>query len=418
MLTRTTKRPSQNSSSSRQCQVPGLVQRRHVLAPATRQPANQTPQQAETGYHFGDIPVLQPKLRMGQPNDRYEQEADRVADQIMGMPQPGSQFNPVLQKSQADSAMRLSATQARLVPAVSPGFLSSASSTRDSGRPLPTSSRTFFESRFGHDFSQVRIHDNPGAANMAHSISARAFIMGRDIRFATGQYQPETSQGKKLLAHELTHVVQQGWAGQNKRHEAKSTEAHQPAGSTYSTNGTGQVPIVAAPVSGAAPNIQASFISFALKMGAKKVATGTLKNFIKTQIRGKINKIAIKRLSKKFAKEADDLIGILEDPWWATAIGFIPVIGDAFDLGRVPYQIQKAMKAADRLEAKVKKILQIQGQRAGTLVLESIKKVKGYPSELEHLTYTEIVKMAGSSAAARKMKKLIEQEHRLFEKPK
>jgi hypothetical protein len=77
------------------------------------------------------------------------------------------------------------------------------------GRPLPESSRVFFEQRLGHDFSKVRIHADTGAANTARALNAKAFTLGHDIVFARNQYAPETTSGRLLLAHELTHVVQQ-----------------------------------------------------------------------------------------------------------------------------------------------------------------------------------------------------------------
>ena len=165
------------------------------------------------------------------------------------------------------------------------------------------------------------------------------------------------------------------------------------------------------------PGIQASFISFAVKMGTKRVALGILKNFIKTQIKDKIQKIAIKKFAKQFVKEADDLVGILEDPWWATAIGFIPIVGDAFDLARVPKQIANAIKKADALEEKVKKILRIQGKKAGDLIPATLKKSDSYMSELENRTYADIIEMAeGGTSQAKKMKKLTEQTQRLMDK--
>ena len=77
------------------------------------------------------------------------------------------------------------------------------------GSPLPETTRAFFEPRFGADFSQVRVHTGARAEETAKSISARAFTLGRDITFGTGQYAPESSEGQRLLAHELTHVAQQ-----------------------------------------------------------------------------------------------------------------------------------------------------------------------------------------------------------------
>jgi hypothetical protein len=77
------------------------------------------------------------------------------------------------------------------------------------GAPLPAAIRAFFEPRFGVDFSQVRLHTDSLAADTAKSINAKAFTVGRDIAFSAGQYAPESSAGQHLLAHELTHVVQQ-----------------------------------------------------------------------------------------------------------------------------------------------------------------------------------------------------------------
>lgn len=168
------------------------------------------------------------------------------------------------------------------------------------------------------------------------------------------------------------------------------------------------------------PIVQASFISFVVKMGAKKASLAILKKFIKEQIKDKITKIAVKKFTKQFAKEADNLLGILEDPWWVTAIGFIPVIGDGFDLVRVPKQIKTAINKANALEERVKKVLRIQGMKAGELIPGKFKNVKDYPTELEGRTYAEIVDLAsgGSTLAdkAKTMKKLIEQTHRLMEK--
>ena len=77
------------------------------------------------------------------------------------------------------------------------------------GSPLSEATRSFFEPRFGADFSQVRVHTDPQAAETARSINAKAFTVGRNIAFGSGQYAPHSHEGQKILAHELTHVVQQ-----------------------------------------------------------------------------------------------------------------------------------------------------------------------------------------------------------------
>jgi hypothetical protein len=85
----------------------------------------------------------------------------------------------------------------------------------ESGRPLDDSSRAFMEPRFGHDFSRVRVHTDERAAESARSVNALAYTVGRDVVFGAGQYQPGTAEGRRLLAHELTHVVQQESGGEH-----------------------------------------------------------------------------------------------------------------------------------------------------------------------------------------------------------
>src|SRR5262249_29965020 len=77
------------------------------------------------------------------------------------------------------------------------------------GQPLDAGTRAFMEPRFGHDFSQVRIHADERAAESARAVNALAYTVGRDVVFGEGRYEPGTSEGRRLLAHELTHVVQQ-----------------------------------------------------------------------------------------------------------------------------------------------------------------------------------------------------------------
>ncbi|MGB8341278.1 MAG: DUF4157 domain-containing protein [Chthoniobacterales bacterium] len=80
---------------------------------------------------------------------------------------------------------------------------------RSPGQPLDSSTKAFFESRFAHDFGKVRVHAGEMAAKSAEAVNARAYTVGGDIVFGTGQYRPEENEGRRLLAHELTHVCQQ-----------------------------------------------------------------------------------------------------------------------------------------------------------------------------------------------------------------
>jgi hypothetical protein len=90
---------------------------------------------------------------------------------------------------------------------------SAAAYSAGSGAALDTASRRFFEPRFGFNFDQVRVHTDPKAAESARAINARAYTVGRDIAFGAGMYAPGTESGRRLLAHELTHVVQQSNSG-------------------------------------------------------------------------------------------------------------------------------------------------------------------------------------------------------------
>ena len=142
---------------------------------------------------------VQPRLEIGAVNDPLEREADVAAKRVMQMSEPRApQGNLVQSKAQA----------APTTPA-SPRLESGLNSLNGGGAPLDTSSRAFFEPRFGQDFSQVRIHTGANAAQMNESLNAKAFTLGNNIAFAPNQYSANTSTGRNLLGHELAHVVQQ-----------------------------------------------------------------------------------------------------------------------------------------------------------------------------------------------------------------
>ena len=180
-------------------------------------------------------PMVQPRLVVGPVNDPYEQEADRVAEQVMRTPDtevaktseasPG----PVIQRlcteceEDEEKVQRQSegeeeeeqSVQAKREGGPTGGEISAKQTAeietiKSGGEPLNPSSRNFFEQRFGHDFSNVRIHSDERAAQSAKSIDAQAYTNGPHIVFGAGHYSPHTHAGQKLLAHELTHVIQQG----------------------------------------------------------------------------------------------------------------------------------------------------------------------------------------------------------------
>ena len=161
---------------------------------------------------------IQAKLQVSTPGDQYEQEADRVADTVMRMSdgntlqrQPLEKEEKPLEKraGEEDETVHRKAEDGNHLE-VSPQTETQVDTLRGGGQPLPESMRAHFEPRFGYDFSGVRLHTGSDGAKAANAVSAKAFTLGSDIAFAAGQYSPETSSGKRLLAHELTHVVQQG----------------------------------------------------------------------------------------------------------------------------------------------------------------------------------------------------------------
>jgi uncharacterized protein DUF4157 len=239
-------------------------QNRQVVSPA--QPDRATPRSAHAEHpllvqqqawgnqamqrllHAG---AIQAKLTVNQPGDQYEQEADRVAERVLRMPDPTSPATvssqahaPHVQcmcphreeklhrQTQAPQIQRMcpecenelhrqpraeedeaQALQAKEVPdrtpEVTPDVQAQVNTIRGGGQPLPESVRAFFEPRFGYDFSQMRIHTDALAAESARAVSARAYTVGQDVVFGIGQYAPNSVEGRRLLAHELTHVVQQ-----------------------------------------------------------------------------------------------------------------------------------------------------------------------------------------------------------------
>jgi hypothetical protein len=170
---------------------------------------------------------LQRKLSIGATNDPAEHEADRVADTIMRMPDEHVQractsCEEELQRKSEDGA----------VPGVPDGFHSRFASLRGGGEPLPDTARSFFEPRFGRDFARVRVHSGPEAGELARSVGARAFTVGESVVFGSGQYAPGTAAGRHLLAHELTHVAQQGSASDETVHRAQIGHVTPAAGGT------------------------------------------------------------------------------------------------------------------------------------------------------------------------------------------
>lgn len=198
---------------------------------------------AQTAQTTEPSAPVQPKLTVGQPNDQYEQEADRVAEQVMSMTPsatPNIQqqaeeeqeevqakplvetITPIVQRQEAleeDEPIQAKCENCEEeeqvqrspngVPQVQTDLESRLNASKSGGSPLPDEVRSFMEPRFGADFSRVRVHTDTNAAQMNDALSARALTYGSDIYLNRGEYNTVSTEGKRLLAHELTHVIQQ-----------------------------------------------------------------------------------------------------------------------------------------------------------------------------------------------------------------
>lgn len=190
------------------------------------------------GNSFVQRLAIQTKLQVGPAGDKYELEADRVADQVMRMTEPAnsvqrqedeeeihtkplaSSITPLfqrftsfiaspLQRQEDEEEIQAKRTSAEGSFDAGSSFERSLSVTRGGGRPLPELVRTQMEARFGVDFSGVRIHTGNDATELNKAVDAQAFTHGRDIFLGEGRSNVESNAGKKLIAHELTHVIQQ-----------------------------------------------------------------------------------------------------------------------------------------------------------------------------------------------------------------
>lgn len=183
----------------------------------SRQPASQGPE--PDGQSFASV---QPKLEIGVPGDGFEREADRMADAVVGGKRAsvtsstatgsGSekavQRRPQSEGNEEDGMVQAKAEGAGV--AAPKGFGGALSAAKGSGKALEGGVRSQMESSFGANFGNVRVHADSRAGELAGSIKAKAFTHGNDIYFNRGQFNPESKGGQHLLAHELTHTIQQG----------------------------------------------------------------------------------------------------------------------------------------------------------------------------------------------------------------
>ena len=143
-------------------------------------------------------------FEIGAPDDTYEREADRVAGQGMNRGRPAA-TQPIAPSTSGPKLQRL--------PAATPNAASAPAHVQQvlatPGMPLDTRTRSFFEPRFGRDFSNVRVHADDAADRSARAVDAQAYTIAHHVVFSRGKYAPAAEGGRRLLAHELAHVVQQ-----------------------------------------------------------------------------------------------------------------------------------------------------------------------------------------------------------------
>jgi len=169
--------------------------------------------------------LVQAKLEVSAPDSQSEREAERIADQVVRSDESNTtrQVSPKIQLS--------GNTGGTEGEELSTDREDQLRSSLNGGRPLDATTRSFFEPRFGYDFSDVRIHTGPDVDRAAQSIDAEAFTIGSDIAIRSDRYNPGTRSGDRLLAHELTHVAQQNshtrsTAGARSERATRSSTVH------------------------------------------------------------------------------------------------------------------------------------------------------------------------------------------------
>lgn len=196
--------------------LPGAMVQRAMAAPHALRPAELIAMQRTLGNRavgamLGRQPV-QGKRIVNAPGDKYEREADRIAEQVMRMPAPPQAEPEDAENRQIIAQPAVPRSGHGAAFAAGEGFEQQLDASRGRGQPLPSALQTEFEAKFGADFSGVRVHCDAEAGELSAAIQAQAFTHGSDIYFAAGKPTAHAPAAKRLLAHELAHVVQQGAA--------------------------------------------------------------------------------------------------------------------------------------------------------------------------------------------------------------
>lgn len=241
-------------------------------------PTHEQPPSTSIGYSFGQMavdvprsPVVQAKLTIGKPNDQYEQEADRVASDVVDRIN-----NPAVQQESDQSAIQHMGKEEEEKIGRSPEMLqrkgqeeeeklqmkpiqlarkdssggeaapdlsSAINQARGHGKPLEAGLQNSMGQAMGADFSRVRVHTDAQADQLNRSIQAKAFTTGQDVFFRQGEYNPGSRGGQELIAHELTHVVQQnsGAVMRSPQQQMQLQRQHNSSTLPFTTNSRAEV---------------------------------------------------------------------------------------------------------------------------------------------------------------------------------
>jgi hypothetical protein len=188
---------------------------------------------------------VQAKLKVGAPDDVHEREADAVAERVMAAPeatvqrkcencaQEDEQKKDAEQSEPEKQDEEIQRKETGGAATLTNNGAAAIAASRGGGQPLPTGERAFFEPRMGANLGPVRIHADAQAARLSADLAARAFTVGSDVYFGGGEYRPGEGEGRRLIAHELTHVLQQRGAEQQVQREAIELNSKRPdAGSS------------------------------------------------------------------------------------------------------------------------------------------------------------------------------------------
>jgi hypothetical protein len=280
----------------------------------------------QSGHNFGRIPVspppraaaIQTKLAVNKPGDEYEQEADSVASKVMSMPEPQLQracacggacpecrnHKDGEEQIQTKPVPRIAVGEGAVRPPVEEVLSSS-------GQPLDSATRAFFEPRFGQDFSQVRLHSDTPAAESAQALGAQAYTVGSHIVFGEKAGAPATQASLQLLAHELTHVVQQGTHHSVIQRQMLPPGSANPRFDTYSVTG--------ADLSN--PDIVARFKFLPLSrliQYRNRITDADVIAYIDRLLADRLNALTFDQLFAYFASEKDPAVRSYIDQWLTT----------------------------------------------------------------------------------------------------